>query len=249
MTGTLRVGDVVVINNTFGKVRRMMNRKGEIVTTATGGDPVVILGVQDLPEPGRVAEVVDSEKEANKRIELLQSHESASNKDANMSFLDKLSKGDNVQIKLILKAESFGSLESLKYATQKVSLPENMEIKIIHSDVGNITDSDIIFGQASQAFVIGYNVTTTASLKKKADIMKVKVQQYDIIYEFIDRLEKLALGMVEIEKKEVILGRLRVMAVFFRRGKEMIIGGKVINGIARNGAHFRVWRENEQFAS
>jgi translation initiation factor IF-2 len=75
-----------------------------------------------------------------------------------------------------------------------------MEIKIIHSDVGNITDSDLIFAQASQAIVIGYNVTTTATLQKKAELMKVVVKQYDIIYEFIDRLEKLALGLVEIEK-------------------------------------------------
>jgi translation initiation factor IF-2 len=88
----LRVGDVVVVHNTFGKVKRMMNRKGEIVTTATGGDPVVILGIQDLPEPGRVAEVVDSEKEANKRIELLQSHEHAATKEHALSFKDKLSK-------------------------------------------------------------------------------------------------------------------------------------------------------------
>lgn len=249
MTWTLRVGDVVVVHNTFGKVKRMMNRKGEIVTTATGGDPVVILGIQDLPEPGRVAEVVDSEKEANKRIELLQSHEHAATKEHALSFKDKLSKWDNVQIKLILKAESFGSLESLKYATQKVALPENMEIKIIHSDVGNITDSDLIFAQASQAIVIGYNVTTTATLQKKAELMKVVVKQYDIIYEFIDRLEKLALGLVEIEKKEVSIGKLNVLAVFFKRAKEMIIGWKVISGYAKNGCQFRVWRGAEQLTS
>jgi translation initiation factor IF-2 len=99
-----------------------------------------------------------------------------------------------------------------------------MEIKIIHSDVGNITDSDLIFAQASQAIVIGYNVTTTATLQKKAELMKVVVKQYDIIYEFIDRLEKLALGLVEIEKKEVSIGKLNVLAVFFKRAKEMIIG-------------------------
>lgn len=154
-----------------------------------------------------------------------------------------------MQIKLILKAESFGSLESLKYAAQKVTLPENMEIKIIHSDVGNMTDSDLIFAQASHAIVVGYNVTTTNTLQKKATQMKVVIKQYDIIYEFIDRLEQLALGLVEVEKKEVSIGRLSVLAIFFRRAKEMIIGGKVISGYIKNGGHFRVWRGEEQISS
>lgn len=94
---------------------------------------------------------------------------------------------------MIIKADSFGSLEAAKQAAMKISLPENVELKIIHSDVGSVSESDLVFAQASQALVIGFNVSTSTSLKKKADHMGVQVKEYDIIYEFIDYVEKLAI--------------------------------------------------------
>ncbi|USN55591.1 MAG: hypothetical protein H6765_03205 [Candidatus Peribacteria bacterium] len=93
MTGTLHVGDIIVVHNTYGKVRRMMNWKGEQIKTATGGDPVMILGIQDLPEPGRVAEVVASEKEAAKKIAAIQAHEQKFSKEAILqNIMDKIGK-------------------------------------------------------------------------------------------------------------------------------------------------------------
>jgi translation initiation factor IF-2 len=249
MTWTLRIWDIIVVHDTYGKVKRMMNRKGELIKEATGGDPVMILGIQDVPEPWRVAEVVDSEKEANKRITLLQDVETGNTKESTYNLMEKISKWDKVQIKLIIKADSFGSLESIKAASFKVPLPENVEIKIIHTDISSITNSDLILAQASDAMVIWYNVQTTAELQKKADNIGVKVKQYDIIYEYMEWLENIASGMIEVQKEEVLIGRLKVLWVFFKRGKEMIIWGKVVSGYIKNGSSFKVWRGDEQISS
>ncbi len=245
MTGTLHVGDVIVIHNTFGRVRRMLNRKGEMIKEATAGDPVVISGIQDLPEPGRLAEVVASDKEANKRIESLQEHAQIHSKDVLMQTIEKIGKGDKVQLKLILKADSVGSLEALKHASLKVALPETVDLKIIHSDVGAITDSDLIFAQASQAIVIGFNVAVSGILKKKATQMGVQAKSYDIIYEYIDFLESVLKWMVVVEKVEVVIGKMEVLGVFFRKAKDMVIGGRVQEGRVVNGAKFRVRRASD----
>ncbi len=246
MTGTLQVWDIVVVHNTYGKVRRMLDWTGKPIKKVTGGDPVMILGIQELPEPGRVVEVVESEKLATKKIEAISAHEHMFSKEAMLQdIMEKIGKWDNTQLKLIIKADSFGSLEAAKQAAMKISLPENVELKIIHSDVGSVSESDLVFAQASQALVIGFNVSTSTSLKKKADHMGVQVKEYDIIYEFIDYVEKLAIWMIKIEAKEVIIGKLEVLGVFFKKGKEMVFGGRVREGFVSNGARFRVYRPSE----
>ncbi len=246
MTWTLQVGDIIVVHNTYGKVRRMMDWTGKQIKSATGGDPVMILGIQELPEPGRVVEAVSSEKLAIKKIEAIAAHEHTMSKDAMLqNIMEKIGKWDNTQLKLIIKADSFGSLEAAKQAAMKVSLPENVELKIIHNDVGWVNDSDLVFAQASQAIVICFNVSASASLKKKAEHMWVEIKEYDIIYEFIDYVEQLGAGMIKIELKEVIIGKLEVLGVFFKKAKEMVFGWKVIEGKVINGAKFRVFRPSE----
>lgn len=251
MTGTLKVWDVLVSGSSYGKVRKMMNRKGESIRVATGGDPIMILGLTDVPEPGKIVEGVANEKEANKKITEIMAHESYQSKTSSLgSLLDQIAKGDKVQLKLILKADSFGSLEALKHAAQKVELPEWIELRIVHADVWAITDSDLIFGKAANALVIGFNVTVPGNLKKRADQLRVTVKEYDIIYEFIDFLTLFSQGMIEVEKQQVIIGNLSVLGVFFRRGKEMILGGKVLAGwFVKNNAYFRVFRWEEQIAN
>lgn len=246
MTWTLHIGDIIVVHNTYGKVRRMMDRTGKQIKQATGWDPVMILGIQDLPEPGRVVETVDSEKLAIKKIEAIAAHEHTMSKDAILqNIMERIGKWDNTQLKLIIKADSFGSLEAAKQAALKATLPENVELKIIHSDVGSISDSDLVFAQASQALVVWFNVSASSSLKKKADHMGVQVKEYDIIYEFIDYIEQLWTWMIKVEAKEVLLGKLEVLGVFFKKAKEMVFGGKVLEGKAMNWAKFRVYRPSD----
>ena len=220
MTWTLRIGDIITIHNTYGRVRRMTDWTGKQVKEAVGGDPVMILGVQDLPEPGRLAEVVNSDKEANTKISAIKDHEQSLSKEAMLQdIIQKIGQGDKVSLKLIIKSDSFGSLEAIKHAAQQVELPENVELKIIHHDVGDISNSDLTFAQAAQAIVIGFNVSVSASLKKKADQMQVVIKEYKIIYEFIEYLHQLGQGMIVVEEKEVVTGKLEVLGIFFRKGE------------------------------
>jgi len=246
MTGTLRVGDIVAVHNTYGKVRRMTDWTGKQIKEATWWDPVMILGIQDLPEPGRIVEVMWSEKEANKKIAAIKEHEQSFSKEAVLqSLADKIGQGDKVALKLILKADSFGSLEAIKHAAIQVELPENVELKIVNSDVGSITDWDVTFAQAADAILVWFNVGASGSLKKKGDQLGVIMKEYDIIYQFIEYLEKVGQGMFVQEEHEVRIGKLEVLGIFFKRGKEMIVWWKVLEGIAKNGAKFKIFRTEE----
>lgn len=246
MTGTLKVGDIVVAHDSYGKVRRMTDWTGKTVKSATGGDPVMILGIQNLPEPGRIVEVMATEKEAVKKIAAIQEHEQEFSKEAVLqSLADKIGQGDMVSLKLILKADSFGSLEAIKHAATQVDLPNNVELKIVHADVGSISDGDVTFAQAADAILVGFNVWASGSLKKKADQLKVIIKEYDIIYQFIEYLEKVGKWMLVQEEKEVRIGKLEVLGIFFKRGKDMIVWGKVIEGIAKNGAKFKIFRDDD----
>lgn len=247
MTGTLRVWDIVVIHNTFWKVRKMTDWSWKEIKLATWWDPVMILWMSDTPEPWRIAEVVSNEKEANKKVELILEHEQAHAKETVIhSLLDKISKWDKVQVKLILKADSFGSLEAVKYATSKVSWPDNVEISIAHADIWAITDSDILFAQAAKGILIGYNVDASGTLKKKAEQLKVPVKSFDIIYQYIDYLDLLTQGMIEKEKVEVSIGKLEVLGIFYKKWKEIIFWWKVTEWKVKNNAYFKVINRTDE---
>lgn len=247
MTGTLHVGDIVVTHNTFGKVKKMMDRTGKTITSSTGWDPVMIMWLQDLPEPGRVTEVVKSNKEAREKIEKIQEHQKSLAAESSVqSLADRIGKWDKVELKLIIKSDSFGSLEAIKHAALQVEMPETVALKIIHDSVWSITNSDIVFAKAADAFVIGFNVTASGAMKKKAKQENVTIKEYDIIYEFIEYLEQLSLGMVVVEKKEVFIGKLEVLWLFYRKGKEMIFGWKVLEGEMRNHSYFKIRRDGKE---
>lgn len=247
MTWTLRVWDIVVIHNTFWKVRKMIDRAWKEIKVATWWDPVMILWMSDTPEPGRIAEVVNNEKEANKKLALISDHEQLFAKDTVIhSLLDKISKWDKVQVKLILKADSFWSLEAVKYATSKVLWPDNVEISIAHADIGAITDSDILFAQAAKWILIWYNVDASGTLKKKAEQLKVPIKSFDIIYQYIDYLELLTQWMIEKEKVEVSIWKLEVLGVFYKKWKEIIFWWKVIEWKIKNNATFKVTNRTDE---
>ena len=250
MSGTLRVWDVIVIHDTYGRVRKMTSPAWKPMKEATGWDPVMILGINDVPEPGRMAEAASNDKEAQKKIALLKEHEDKHTQEvALQSILDRIQKGDAVQIKLILKADSSWSLEAIRHSTTKIPMPENIEIKIIHDDVWGITDSDLAFARAANALVIGYNVPIPGPIRKKADQQQITIKQYDIIYEFMEYIEELSQWLIEVEKVETLIGKMNVLALFFKKWKEMIVWGKIIEWRCENGATFKVMRDDDQWAN
>jgi|GEM_PF-701018 len=243
LTGKLNVGDIIMVHNTYGKVKKMLDRTGKETKHVEGGDPVMILGLSDVPEAGRVAEVVANEREAQAKIAKIVEKERANQSDNSLAqLMSKIQSGDNVQLNVIVKADSFGSLEAVKYALQSITPPENLAIKIVHADVGNFGESDLALAQASSALMLGFNISLNAALVKKAEQLKLTMKNYDIIYEMTDYIELILKGMVVIEEKEVYIGKLNLLGIFYKKEKEMIIGGKVIDGEIRNGAFFRVTR-------
>lgn len=197
-----------------------------------------------------MAEVVWSDKEAQKKIALIQEHQDKhKNEVALQSILDRISKWDAVQLKLILKADSFGSLEAIKHSTTKIPLPKNVEIKVIHDDVWGITDSDLAFAKAANALVIWYNVPLPWPIRKKAAQDQIQLKQYDIIYEFMEYIEDLSKWLIEVEKVETLIWKMKVLALFFKKGKEMIVWGKIIEWKVENRATFKVMRDDDQWAN
>ncbi len=246
LTGTLKNGDIIVAYNTYGKVRRMQNRLWKNAGKITGGEPVQILGFTELPEPGRIVEVVSNEKEAHQRIAFIKESEAKTTGDgALQQFLAQLKAGDQSKIselRLILKADGSSSLEALKQAVDGVSLPKNVTIKVVHSDVGHFGESDLSLAQASKALLLWFNISLNAVLKKKAESLKIEMKAFDIIYELTDYLTNLLLGMVEIEKEEVVVGKLEILGVFHTETREMTVGGIVKEGKVKNKLKFRVYR-------
>ena len=249
LTGTLKNGDIIVAYNTYGKVRRMQNWIGKQTSKITGGEPVQILGFTELPEPGRIVEVVSNEKEANQRIAFIKESETKSTGDgALQQFLAQLKAGDQSKVselRLILKADGSSSLEALKQAVDGVPLPKNVNIKVVHSDVGYFWESDLSLAQASKALLLGFNISMNAVLKKKAENLKIEMKAFDIIYELTDYLTNLLLGMVEVEKEEVVVGKLEILGIFHTETREMTIGGMVKDGKVKNKLKFRVYRGDD----
>ena len=249
LTGTLKNGDIIVAYNTYGKVRRMQNRLWKNTGKIMGGEPVQILGFTELPEPGRIVEVVSNEKEAHQRIAFIKESEAkASGDGALQQFLAQLKAGDQSKIselRLILKADGSSSLEALKQAVDGLSLPKNVTIKVVHSDVGYFGESDLSLAQASKALLIWFNISMNALLKKKAEGLKIEMKVFDIIYELTDYLNNLLLGMVEVEKEEVIVGKLEILGIFHTETREMTVGGRVKEGKVKNKLKFRVYRGDD----
>jgi len=248
MTGTLKIGDIIVAYDTYGKVRRMQDWKGKSIQKAIGGEPVQILGITHLPEPGRIIEVVSSEKEAQQRISAVTEYEKKEAwESAIQQFLTGLQSGgkEAAELRLILKSDGSSSLEALKQAVDWVPLPKNVNVKVIHTDVWHFNDSDISLAQASKALLIGFNISLNSILKKKAENLKIEMKSFDIIYELTDYLDKLLQGMIEYEKEEVVVGKLEVLGIFYSKFKDMTIWGKVIEGKAKNKLKFRILRGEE----
>lgn len=249
LTGTLKNGDIIVAYNTYGKVRRMQNWLGKNVSKITWWEPVQILWFTELPEPGRIVEVVDNEKEAHTRIEFIKEKEAKSSNDwALQQFLSQLKAGDQSKVselRLILKADWSSSLEALKQAVDGITLPKNVTIKVVHSDVWYFWESDLSLAQASKAILLWFNISMNAILKKKAESLKIEMKVFDIIYELTDYLNNLLQWMVEVEKEEVVVWKLEILWVFHTETREMTVWGIVKEGRIRNKLKFRVYRGDD----
>jgi translation initiation factor IF-2 len=250
-TGTLRVGDVIVVGETFGKVRALENDEGKRVTKAGPSSAVVVLGLSAVPEAGDILRVVADEKEARTMVEARRSEAANKGGESGRATLEDLYRqiqaGQAKELRIILKADVSGSLGAITHALDQLNQDE-IRINVLHEGAGDITDNDIMLASASDAIIVGFNTKITETARRAAEAEGVDVRLYDIIYKLTDDITAALQGLLEPEVVEVVEGRAEVRQIF-RVGKSTVIAGCFVTDgrIVRGGA--RVWRNGKIIAT
>ena len=249
--GTLHVGDFVSAGAAHGKVRAMINDKGENVKTATPSTPVEILGLSSVPEAGEVFLAHESDKEAksyadtytaeNKKQKLAETQGRMSLED----LFSKIKEENLKELDIIIKADVQGSVEALKESLLKLS-NEEVIVKVIHGGVGAINESDVNLAGASNAIIIGFNVKPDTQAQDKAEAENVDVRCYDVIYKAIEDIERAMKGLLDPVFEEKIIGHAEIRQIFKASAIGNIAGSYVLDGIMQRGCKARITRGEEQ---
>jgi len=245
--GTLREGDVFVSGQTFGRVRAMLDSLGQRVKEATPSTPVEILGFEDLPQAGDDFIVVEDEEKARKIAEYRQrkAREAEAAKQTKISLeklFEKLKEGELKELKIVLKADTQGTLEALDASLQKLST-DKVKVTIIRKGIGAITESDVMLASASDAIVIGFNVKPTSQAKETAKQEGVDIRFYDVIYHLLEDIKKAMEGLLEPVYEEVITGVAEVRATFKVPKVGIVAGCYVKEGVISRNNKVRVIRD------
>jgi len=246
--GTLRVGDSIVTGTTFGRVRAMMDDKGDNVEEAGPSTPVEILGLPEVPEAGELFYVVQDEKVAKHLVEKRkqQLREKMINAPAKVTLEDlynQIKEGKVKELEIIIKADVQGSVEALKQALEKLSNDE-VRIKIIHGGVGAITESDVQLAGVSNAIIVGFNVRPGPNVAEIAKDAGVEIKLYTVIYKAIEDIESAIKGMLEPTYEEVVQGHAEIRQIFKASGVGTIGGAYVTDGKIVRNSSVRVLRDN-----
>jgi len=247
--GSLRVGDLVVAGETFGRIRRMINDKGHSVHLATPSEPVEIIGLENVPLAGDRMDVVKTDKQARDIAE----YRERKNKELKMaagvrsSLEDLFSKasGDGFikELPIIIKADVQGSIEAIVNSITKLSNAE-VRLKVLHSAAGAITESDVTLATASGAMIVGFNVRANADAALAVDRAGVDMRYYSIIYNLIDDIKSIMSGMLSPIMREEYLGSVEIREVFNITKTGKVAGSYVTKGIIKRGAGVRLLRDN-----
>ncbi len=247
--GHLRVGDVVLCGNTFGNIRAMIDDRGKRVKDAQPVTPVEILGLEDLPNAGDHLQVVNNEKMARqiaeKRKERAREQSLRKTQAVSLDNLfEQIQEGGQKELNIIIKGDVRGSVEALRESLLKLNEEgDQVKVKVIHTGVGAITESDIMLAVASNAIIIGFNVRPEPNVKKAAEKENVDVRLYRVIYEAIDDVKAAMSGLLDPEYKEVVQGQAEVRQLFKVSRIGTIAGCYVTNGMIRNDSKMRVIRD------
>ena len=239
-TGTLKVGDTVVVGGTWGRIRAMFNDMGKRVRKAEPSMPVEILGLNSVPQVGDTLTAVAGEHQARALIQKHQ-HEKPPQAVSLDNLYEQISAGQVKELSVILKVDVQGSIEPITSSLERLAT-EQVQVRIIHSGSGNITESDVMLAIASKGLIIGFGTGIEAGARRLADVEGVDIRIYDVIYNLVDDVEKALKGMLEPHYVEVIEGRAEVKAIFpsIRKGK--VAGVYVTEGRVSRGASARVRR-------
>ena len=244
-SGTLRLGDPIVVGNSYGKVRTLKNDKGQDIVEALPSMPVEVTGLNETPSAGDKFMAFETEKQAKSIAE--QRKRRSKNDDSNKSgmSLDDLFgaiKSGAKEISVILKTDVNGSLEAIKQSLNKIDV-EGVKVNVIRGGVGTVTESDIVLANASNAIIIGFNVRPSSKTIDFAKDYNVEIKLYDIIYKMIEDIENSMMGMLEPTYEEVITGHAEIRQIFKFSKIGNIAGSHVIDGVIKNTAKARLIRD------
>ncbi|WP_138515461.1 translation initiation factor IF-2 [Rhodoferax bucti] len=247
-SGTLKVGDVVLAGQTYGRVRAMLDENGHKIETAGPSIPVEIQGLTEVPQAGDEFMVMSDERRAREiatyRAGKFRNTKLAKQQAAKLeNMFSDIGGGDVKMLPIIVKADVQGSQEALAQSLLKLSTDE-VKVQMVYSAVGGISESDINLAIASKAIVIGFNTRADAGARKLAEGNGVDIRYYNIIYDAVDELKAAMSGMLAPEKREEIIGMAEIRTVFVASKIGTVAGCMVTNGFVTRNAHFRLLREN-----
>ena len=247
-SGTIRVGDIIVVGTESGKVRALINDLGERVNEAKPSSPIEVLGLSGTPMAGDVANVVESESKAREvaeyRSRKLKEKEAAlSSRGSVEQMLANIQSGDITELPVVIKTDVHGSLEAIKVALNKLG-DEKIKVKILSGSVGPINESDISLAVASSALVFGFNVRAIPQAREIAKRDMVEIRYHSIIYELIEDAKNGLSGMLDPDLQEEFIGYAEIKQVFNITNYGKIAGCYVTEGIIKKGCSFRLLREN-----
>lgn len=248
--GTLKIGDAVAVGGSFGKIKAMTDYTGARIATAGPSSPVEILGLNDVPNAGEKVEVYSDEREARSVAESRASDDrirnlAAPRKRVTLGDLRRqLESGESKDLNLIVKADVQGSVEAVRGLLERIENPE-VNVKVIHSGVGSITESDILLASAADAICVGFNTKPEPGAKAQAEKSKVEIRTYTIIYELIEDIEAAVKGMLAPKFEEEYQGTVEIRMVFDLSRSGKVAGSHVTDGKITRNSNVRVKRGTE----
>lgn len=245
--GTLHTGDIVVAGTTVGRIRAMMNERGERVKSAGPSVPVEVTGLNEVPVGGDTFNAVSDERLARELVEqrLTEQKEEMFNSQTKVTLdnlFEQMKEGEMKELKVIVKADVQGSVEAVRQSLEKLSNDE-VRVHVIHGAVGAISESDVMLANASNAIIVGFNVRPDPVAEENAKRDGVDMRLYRIIYDCIEEIESAMKGMLAPKYREVFLGKAECREVYKITNVGMVIGGHVTSGKIVRGAQVRLVRD------
>jgi translation initiation factor IF-2 len=245
--GTLHTGDIIIAGTSVGRVRQMLDDKGNIVTEAGPSVPVEITGMAEVPAAGDIFNAVENERLARELVEQRRQEQKeeqwgAAKKVTLENLFSQIAEGEMKELPIVVKADVQGSAEAVKQSLEKLS-NEEVKVKVIHAGVGAVSKSDVMLANASGAIIIGFNVRPDPIAKAEAEANEVEMRMYRIIYDAIDDVKDAMKGMLAPKIREVELGRIEVRQVYKISNVGTVAGAYVLSGKVSRDAQIRVVRD------
>ena len=244
--GTLRIGDSIIAGTTFGKVRAMINDRGENVKKAGPSVPVEVLGLSDVPEAGDVLASLDEKLArsiASKRIEKKRTELIRSKKVSLDDLFQQIQDGNIKDLNIVIKADVQGSVEALANSLLSLNKNDEVRVNIVHSGVGAVNESDVMLATASNALIIAFNVRPDAIARRVADAESIDIRTYRVIYDALNDVKDAMSGMLAPKYKEVVQGKVEIRQVM-KFSKALVAGSYVLEGKITNSSKIRILRDN-----